>query len=62
MKCSNMIYFPGKKKQCCATCGGKGFYILEGHEYICNDCKGLGYKLIDVNVDIETLKKMIKEK
>jgi hypothetical protein len=62
MKCGNMIYFQGKKKMCCDACKGKAFYILEGYEYICNVCDGLGYKLIDVNIDIETLITMIKDK
>ena len=57
-----MIYFEGKKKIKCKTCKGTAFYVLEGYEYICNDCEGIGYKLKTVLVDIETLAKKIGDR
>ena len=57
-----MIYFEGKKKIKCKECGGKAFNIVEGYEYICNKCEGIGYMLKTVLVDIETLAKKLEGK
>ena len=54
-----MIYFKGTKKIKCKHCKGRAFYVLEGYEYICSDCDGLGYNLKEVLVDMETLAKKI---
>ena len=57
-----MLYFKGCKKIKCKDCKGKAFYVLEGYEYICNSCSGLGYSLKEVLVDMETLAKKIGER
>jgi len=50
-----MIYFKGTKRIKCESCKGRAFYVLEGYEYICNVCKGMGFKLKEVLIDMETL-------
>ena len=57
-----MIYFEGKRKTKCDSCKGKAFHLVEGWEYICNDCGGLGYKLKTVLVDMETLANKLEKK
>ena len=56
------IRLPGKRLVKCKACGGAGFTLIEGHEYICQECNGRKNKWIDSTIDIETLALMIKEK
>lgn len=57
-----MIYFEGKRKIKCKVCKGTAFYLLEGWEYICQECEGLGYKMKTVLVDFETLANKLEKK
>ena len=57
-----MIYIECKKKIKCKTCKGAGFVLVEDYEYVCNDCRGLKYKIKSVLVDIETLAEKVGEK
>ena len=56
------IRLPGKRLVKCKACGGAGFTLRGGYEYICQECNGRGNKWIDSTIDIETLALMIKEK
>ena len=56
------IRLPGKRLVKCKACGGAGFTLIEGYEYICKECNGNKIKWIDTTIDIETLALMIKEK
>tara|TARA_R110002020_G_scaffold472472_1_gene700601 strand:- start:21344 stop:21529 length:186 start_codon:yes stop_codon:yes gene_type:complete len=57
-----MIYIECKKKIKCSGCKGTGYNLIEGYEYICNDCKGIKYKIKSVLMDIETLAEKVEEK
>ena len=56
------IRLPAKRVVKCKAGGGAGFSLIEGYEYICQECKGKKIKWIDSQIDIETLALMIKEK
>ena len=56
------IRLPGKRLIKCKPCGGAGFTLIEGYEYICNSCGGKKKETRDVLVDIETLATKIEEK
>ena len=57
-----MIYLNAINRIKCPECKGKGFNLVEGYEYICNDCKGSKHKRKKILLDIETLAIKIGEK
>ena len=57
-----MIYLNATKRIKCPGCKGRGYSLLEGYEYICNECKGSKHKRKKILLDIETLAIKIGEK
>ena len=49
-----MIYLEAIKTIKCNECKGRGYYLLEGYEYICSYCKGTKRIKKKVLMDIET--------